>query len=132
MDKKVFISYNDENMAIANGMSEYLDESNCFLHHRDVTPINDNLLSESDQIIEALEKAKYLIFILSKYTCDAKSNLEEIKFASDHNTKIITFKIEDVKPSSELEPYLDKNIWFDALEGSTFTLMQKLEKIISD
>ena len=88
-------------------------------------------MSEADQKFEAIREAKYLIFLLSKHTKGSKSNLEEITYAFNNKTKIITFRIENITPSKELEPYLDKNMWFDAFDGSTYEHMQKLEKIIS-
>ena len=132
MSKNIFISYNEENMAIANGIAQFIGEDKCFVAHNDVQLISDNLMSETDQRFEAIHQAKYLIFILSKHTANSKTNLYEIKQAVDSNTTIITFKIEDIEPSKELEPYLNKDLWFNTLEGSTFEHMQKLEKIVSN
>ena len=131
MSKIIFISYNEENMAIANGIAQFIGEDKCFLAHNDVQLISDNLMSETDQRFEAIKNAKNVIFILSEHTANSKTNLYEIKQAVDTNTKIITFQIEDIEPSKELEPYLNKELWFNALEGSTFEHMQKLEKVIS-
>ena len=131
MTKKIFISFNEENMAIANGMAQYLGESICWVAHNDIQLVNENLMSETDQKLEAILNAEYLIFILSKHTCDSKSNLEEITYAFNNKIKVITFRIEDIEPSKDFGPYLDKNMWFDAFSGKTLDHMQKLEKMIS-
>ena len=130
MSKTIFISYNEENMAISNGIAQFLGEDKCWLAHNDVQLISDNLMSETDQRFEAIQKADYIVFILSKDTANSKTNLYELKHAFDNHKKIITFKIEEIEPAKELEPYLDKELWFDTLEGSTYEHMQKLEKIV--
>ncbi len=49
MNKKVFISFNEENIKVANGIDEYLGDSICWLAHKEVKAIDDNLLSDEDQ-----------------------------------------------------------------------------------
>jgi serine kinase of HPr protein (carbohydrate metabolism regulator) len=132
MDKKVYVSFNDENIKIANGMAAYFDDSICWLSHNELKPIDSNLLSEEEQKLKAIKDAKFLVLILSKYSNSAKSNLDEVKYAFNNNTKIITFRIENIAPSQDLEPYLTKELWFDAFEGSTYSHLKRLEEIISE
>ncbi len=130
MNKKVFISFNEENIKVANGIDEYLGDSICWLAHKEVKAIDDNLLSDEDQKLDAIKNSDYLILILSKFTNNAKINLDEVKIAFDNNVKIITFRIEDINPSKDLESYINKDLWFDVFKNHVYEHMQKLEKII--
>ena len=131
MNKKVFISFNDENIKTANGMADYFGTSMCWLPQNDLKQIDDNLLSEEEQKLEAIKNAEFLVLILSKYSVFTKTNLDEVKYAFENGTKVVTFRIEDVKPSKEMEPFLNKEMWFDAFKGHMYEHMSRLEGIIS-
>lgn len=131
MNKKIFISFNEENIKVANGMSEYLGSSMCWLPHNDLKEIDDNLRSEEEQTHEAIKNADFLILILSKYTQYSKANLDEVKYAFENGTKIITFRIEDVEPSKDMKPFLSDELWFNSFKGHMYEHMKRLEDIIT-
>ena len=131
MNKKIFISFNEENIKVANGMSEYFGSDLCWLPHNDLVQIDDSLRSEEEQTLEAIKNAEYLVLILSKYSQYSKPNLDEVHYAFDNGTKVVTFRIEDVSPSKDMEPYLNKELWFDTFKGHMYEHMKRLEDIIS-
>ena len=131
MNKKIFISFNEENIKVANGISEYFGPELCWLPHNDLKQIDDDLRSEEEQKLEAIRNAEYFILILSKYSQYSKPNLDEVKIAFDNGTKVVTFRIEDVNPSKDMEPLLNKDLWFDTFNGHMYEHMKRLEDIIS-
>ena len=130
MNKKIFISFNEENIIVANGMAEYFGSSMCWLPHNDLQEIDDNLLSQEEQTLDAIKNADYLVLILSKYSQYSKSNLDEVKYAFDNGTKIVTFRIEDVEPSKDMKPFLNDELWFDTFKGHMYEHMKRLEEVI--
>ncbi len=131
MNKKVFISFNEENIKVANGMAEYFGQSMCWLPHNDLQQIDDNLRSEEEQKLEAIRNAEYLVLILSKYSQFSKSNLDEVQYAYNNGINVVTFRIEDVNPSKDMEPFLNKELWFDTFKGHMYEHMKRLEDIIT-
>ena len=132
MNKKIFISFNEQNRIVANGMADYFGNSMCWLPHNDLKEIDDNLLSQEEQIREAIKNSEYFVLILSKYSQYSKSNLDEVNYAFNNGAKVVTFRIEDVEPSKEMKPFLNNELWFDTFKGHMYEHMKRLEEIITN
>ncbi|MHA1984038.1 MAG: toll/interleukin-1 receptor domain-containing protein [Candidatus Hodarchaeales archaeon] len=126
MNKSVYISYVEENIAIAKGLVQYLNHSLCWLSQFDSDP--DKSLIE--QKLEAISHSEFLVLIHSAHSNNSSEILKEIQHAFSNDIKIITLRIEDIKFSPELKNYLDKSHQFDVYKGSLNEYLQELEKII--
>jgi hypothetical protein len=125
MNKSVYVSFVEDNKGIANGLVQYLNESLCWVSHTDADP--DKPLM--DQKLEAISKARFLVLILSEHSNSSLEILKEIQHAFNSDSKIITLRIEDIEPSTELKNYLKNSHQFDVYKGSLNEYLQKLEKI---
>ena len=115
-------------MAIANGMSSFIDDQLCWLNHNDIK--DDSSVPALEQKFTAIKNSKCVIFLLSKNSIASQVIADELKFAFEQKKKIITFKIDDLEPLSEITSYLDDSLTFNGFEGTVFDTLTKLEQII--
>ena len=127
MAKDVYVSYLKENMAISNQLSSYLDPEVVFLKHND---IDEDEYFAYDQQFQAIKEAKFLIAILSEKASTNPMILNEIKYAKENETQIISFLIEDFEPSGEITKYLEGTHVFEVYKGGLIKYLQELEDLV--
>ena len=114
-------------MAISNQLSSYLDPEVVFLKHND---IDEDEYFAYDQQFQAIKEAKFLIAILSEKASTNPMILNEIKYAKENETQIISFLIEDFEPSGEITKYLEGAHVFEVYKGGLTKYLQELEDLI--
>lgn len=115
MEHDVFISYSHVDKTYADAVCHYLENSGvkCWYAPRDVEPGEKWARS----IHEAMLRSKVFVLILSSHSNISEQVIREINLAVNKKMQIITFKIEDVEISKELEYYLGVSHWLDAITG---------------
>ncbi|MEN6553736.1 MAG: toll/interleukin-1 receptor domain-containing protein, partial [Methanobacterium sp.] len=112
----VFISYAQIDKGIANLWCDKLEQKNiiCWIAPRDV-PL-DQPYAES--ITDAILNCKSLLLIISSNFIKSTNVIREIEYASQNGKNIIPILIEDVPNSPQVELYLGKLQWIDAISKS--------------
>jgi len=111
----VFISYSHVDKTFADAVCHYLERSGikCWYAPRDIEPGE----KWARGIHEAMLYSKAFVLILSSHSNISEQVIREINLAVSKKMHIITFKIEDVEISKELEYYLGVSHWLDAITG---------------
>jgi ABC-type amino acid transport substrate-binding protein len=113
MEHDVFISYCSENKSVADAVCAGLESDNvrCWIAPRDVPPG----ANWGRSIVHAITTSKIMVVIFSGHTNKSRHVVNEIERAVSHEVTIIPFRIEDVKPSEDLELFISSCHWLDAL-----------------
>lgn len=113
MAHDVFISYSSKDKVVADAVTARLESKNirCWIAPRDILPGQAYAAS----LIEAIQKAKVLVLILSEKSNQSKHVIREVGEAVDTGIPIIPLRIEDVQPSSEMRYYIKSLHWLDAI-----------------
>lgn len=113
MAHEVFISYSSEDKAIADAVTARLEQNNirCWIAPRDILPGQPY----AGSLIDAIQKAKVFVLILSLKSNQSKHVVREVSEAVETGIPIIPFRIDDVQPSTEMRYYIKSLHWLDAL-----------------
>jgi|GEM_PF-1207082 len=113
MPHEVFISYCSEDKAVADAVCAALEanKARCWIAPRDVPPG----APWGRSIIHAINASKVMVVIFSGHTNASRHVMNEIERAVSHGATIMPFRIEDVKPSEDLELFISSCHWLDAL-----------------
>ena len=110
----VFISYSTKNKNIADAVVSDLEENGirCWYAPRDILPGEEWVTA----IQNALEASKVLVLIYTSESNQSKQVMNEIALAFNHGLTIVPFRLTEDPMSSELEYYLTRVHWLDAVE----------------
>jgi hypothetical protein len=113
MKHDVFISYSSLDKQIADAVCSILENSKirCWIAPRDILPGD----TYGRAIIEAINDCKILIIIFSSNADSSGQVINEIERAVSKGKIIIPFRIENIKPSGDLELFLGRRHWLDAI-----------------
>jgi hypothetical protein len=113
MAHEVFISYSSEDKAIADAVTARLESHKirCWIAPRDILPGQPYAAS----LIDAIQKAKVFVLILSSKSNQSKHVVREVSEAVETGIVIIPFRIDDVQPSTEMRYYIKSLHWLDAI-----------------
>ena len=122
----VFISHSSRDAAIAREVCLALETVGlrCWMAPRDITPGQ----TWSSAIIEGLDSSWVVVLILSRYADASAEVLREAERACGTGKRIVTFRIEDVKPSGGLAYFLSATQWLDAVRRP---LRPSLEQLVA-
>lgn len=109
----VFISYSHADRAIATTTLSLLEEKGikCWIDYRDAVP-GENY---AGSIVQAIRHCEVMVLLLSEKSGNSPHVLNEINSAVNACRTIIPFKLDEYELSDNLEYYLGKTHWLEAL-----------------
>lgn len=113
MAHDVFISYSSKDKPVADAVVAALEAKGvrCWVAPRDILAG----MHWGAAIINAISESRALVLIYSSSANTSSQIQREIERAADRNLPIVPFRIEDVRPSAELEYFLSTPHWLDAV-----------------
>ena len=129
----VMISYSHKDQQYANMIVAILEQNNikCWIDYRDATPG----ANYAGSIVRAIKKSDFVIVVLSKNSVVSPQVLNEVNAAVNNGVSIIPFKIEESDLSDNMEYYIGKTHWLDAitppLESHIYRLVDTIKRSIS-
>ena len=129
----VFISYSSKNKNISDAVVSEFEQNGirCWYAPRDIRPGEEWVTA----ITGALEKAKVLVLIYTDESNSSRQVMNEVAVAFNAGLTIVPFRLSDEQMSSELEYYLTRVHWLDAvskpLRKNIIALREYIEVIIS-
>ena len=129
----VFISYSSKNKNIADAVVSEFEQHGirCWYAPRDIRPGEEWVTA----ITKALEKAKVLVLIFTDESNNSRQVMNEVAVAFNAGLTIVPFRLSDGQMSSELEYYLTRVHWLDAvskpLKKNIVSLREYIEIIVS-
>lgn len=120
----VFISYSTKNKSVADAVVSDLESHGikCWYAPRNIMPGTEWVTA----ITEALNHSSVLVLIYTDDSNESRQVMNEIALQFNANKPIVPFRLCDTKMSSELEYYLTRVHWLDALDK---TLPQAIEEL---
>lgn len=108
MNDYVFISYSSLDKPIADAVVARLESSNirCWIAPRDILPGN----SWAKAIIDGIDGCRIVVIIFSTHSNSSDHVMNEIERAVSEGKIIIPMRIEDIKPSGDMELFLTGSI----------------------
>ncbi len=129
----VFISYSSKNKNVADAIVSDFEQNGirCWYAPRDIRPGEEWVTA----ITKALECSKALVLIYTEDSNTSRQVMNEIAVAFNAGITIVPFKLTDEQMSSELEYYLTRVHWLDALskplKKNIVSLREYIDIIIS-
>lgn len=122
----VFISHSSRDAAVAREVCVALETVGlrCWMAPRDITPGQ----TWPSAIVEGLDSSRVMVLILSRHADASAEVLREAERACGTGKRIVTFRIEDVKPSGGLAYFLSATQWLDAVRRP---LRPSLEQLVA-
>ena len=114
MKYTVFISHSSKDKAVADEVCNFLEGHGfkCWIAPRDVTPGKNY----GAAIVDAIDECAVFVLILSNESNRSGQVVREVERAASRNAVLIPFRVEDVKPSRDLEFYVSTAHWLDATD----------------
>lgn len=134
MAHDVFISHSAKDKAIADAACEFLEAKaiSCWIAPRDIA----GGMEWAGAIVDAIDKSKALILILTSESNESPQVLREAQRAASKKIPIVPLIIEQVTPSKSLEYSISSHHWIDAHATSKDEYLAMLylavEKILSE
>jgi TIR domain len=109
----IFICYSAQDQTVADAACAALEARgvHCWIAPRDIRPGQDRGLA----LLDALRESSLMVLVFSSSANDSAEVRAAAERAMRQGTPILTFRIEDVKPSKSLEYYMSSRPWLDAL-----------------
>ncbi len=109
----VMISYSHKDRQYANMVVAILEQNNikCWIDYRDAMPG----INYAGSIVRAIKNSDFVVVILSNNSIESAQVLNEINSAVNNGIKIIPFKIDTAELNDNMEYYLGKTHWLDAI-----------------
>lgn len=113
MAHDVFISYSSVDQVTAGAACASLEAAGvrCWMAPRDI-PVGASYPSE---IIQAIKGARVMVVIVSSHANASPHVANEVERAVNAQAAVIPFRIEHVEPSDELQYFLARRHWMDAV-----------------
>jgi predicted ATPase/class 3 adenylate cyclase len=123
----VFISYNHNDKLVADSVCASLENAgvSCWIAPRDIVPGRE----WGEAIVEAIRSAQVMVLIFSHDANESGQVAREVERAVHHNVVLISFRIEDLEPTGNLEYFLGIPHWLDAY---TPPLEVHLQRLVQD
>lgn len=116
MAHEVFISHSSKDKVVADAVTASLEQAGirCWIAPRDIRAGD----SWGGAIVSAIESSKVMVVIFSSRSNDSKQVMREVERAVQHDVVVVPYRIEDVKPSKDMEYFLSATHWLDAMSPS--------------
>ena len=127
------ISYSHKDRQYANMIVAILEQNNikCWIDYRDATPG----VNYAGSIVRAIKNSDFVIVILSSSSVESQQVLNEVNSAVNNGVPIIPFKIEEGTLNDNMEYYIGKTHWLDAitppLESHIYRLVDTIKNVAS-
>lgn len=124
----VFISYPHAQKTLADAVCATLEQNKirCWIAPRDVLPGEPF----AKAIIRAINESRLFVLIFSVETNESDHVKNEVERAVSKGLSIIVFRVQDVVPTEEMEYYLSRRHWLDAMTPPIEAHFQKLVRAI--
>lgn len=115
MPTDAFISYASDDKDVADAICDALEqrEMRCWIAPRDILPG----APWAGAIVEGIESSRLFVLVFSSRSNLSPQVLREVESAVSKRIPIITFRIEDVAPSKDMEYFIKVTHWLDACSG---------------
>lgn len=125
----VFISYPHEQKLTADAVCANLEKNKikCWIAPRDVLPGEPF----AKAIIRAMNESRLFVVIFCAESNESDHVKNEVERAVSKGLSIIAFRVQDVIPSEEMEYYLSRHHWLDAITPPLEAHIQKLTKAVA-
>ena len=122
----VFISYSSLNKAQADAVVSDFENNGirCWYAPRDIMPGQEWVTA----IHEAINSCKLFVLIYTDSSNESKQVANEVALAFNSGKTLIPFKLSDTQMSSELEYYLTRVHWLDAVDPPLLESIANLRK----
>jgi WD40 repeat protein len=129
MAHDVFISYSSHDKVIADAICSKLENNKirCWIAPRDIIPGD----TYGKSIIEAMNGCKIVVIVFSSHSNASNQVISEIERAVSKSKIIIPFRIENITPSDDMELFLGRRHWLDALTPPLEIHISKLSDTIN-
>jgi hypothetical protein len=123
------ISYSHKDQQQANMVLAILEQNNirCWIDYRDAMPGGEY----AGSIVRAIKNSDFVVVILSGNSMESPQVLNEINSAVNNGIKIIPFKIDDRDLTDNVEYYLGKTHWLDAINPPMEAHIRRLADTIN-
>jgi formylglycine-generating enzyme required for sulfatase activity len=123
-DHEVFISYSNKDQTAANAVCATLEAQGirCWIAPRDIPPG----AAWGGSIIKAIEDARIMVLIYSGSANLSPQVIREVERAVSKGLVLVPLRIEDARMSKEMEYFLSRSHWLDALTPPLENHMAKL------
>lgn len=113
MAHDVFISYSSHDKAYADAVCAGLELAGlrCWIAPRDIGAGK----TYAGEIVAAIKGSKAMVVIFSSHSNASQQVMREVERAVNAAVAIVPFRIEDVKPTADMEYFLSVPHWLDAL-----------------
>lgn len=116
MDRRVFISYANEDQALADHICAALEAAgvDCWMASRNIGPGQ----TYASAIVGAISAARHFVLVFSGHANASRHVANEVERAFSQGLAMHPLRFEAVKPSAELEYFLSRPQWIDLLGAS--------------
>jgi formylglycine-generating enzyme required for sulfatase activity len=113
MPHDVFISHSARDKPYADAVCAKLESQNirCWIAPRDIRPGMD----WGAAIIEAIDNARVMLLVFSSHANGSPQIKREVERAVNKELVVVPVRVEDVKPTGNLEYFLGTPHWLDAI-----------------
>ena len=124
----VFVSYASPDRKVANAIVAGLERRalHCWCAPRDIDPSE----RYGHAIVEGIEGCAAMVVVLSRRALSSRHVLREVERASHCERPLIPFRIENVRPSRELELFLSLPHWIDAFAPPLGPHIERLADVV--
>jgi formylglycine-generating enzyme required for sulfatase activity len=124
MAHDVFISYSQKDKVTADAACAALEAAGirCWIAPRDVLAGKN----WGGSIVRAIGESRVMMLVFSSQSNNSQQVLREVERAVNKGVVVVPFRIEDVKPSEDLEYYLSAPHWLDAVTPPLAVHLQRL------
>ena len=128
--KSVMISYSHKDQQYANMVVGILEQNNikCWIDYRDATPG----VNYAGSIVRAIKNSDFVIVILSNSSVESQQVLNEVNSAVNNGIPIIPFKIDEGALNDNMEYYIGKTHWLDAITPPLESHIYRLAETINN
>jgi predicted ATPase len=128
MAHDVFICHASQDKTVADAACAALERADiaCWIAPRDPLPG----IPYGRQIIDAIENARVVLLIFSDHANSSEHVSRELEVAANAKKTIVPFRIEAVMPSGDLQYYITRVHWLDALAPPMETRLSELVAVV--
>lgn len=128
MAHDVFVSYSSRNKSVADAACAKLEERQirCWIAPRDVRPG----LGYGGAIVRAISESRVMVLVFSADSNNSPFVMREVERAVSKGIPILTFRVEDVLPTEDMEFFLGAPHWLDAMSPPLEAHLQKLTEAV--
>lgn len=128
MAHEAFISHSSQDKAFADAITAGLEQAGirCWIAPRDIRPGD----SWGGAIVSAIEASKVMVVIFSAKSNDSKQVMREVERAVQHDVVVVPLRIEDVKPTRDMEYFLSSTHWLDAMTPKVDAHIKELVRTV--